>query len=127
MKVTREVILDLWPLYEAGEASAETRALVEEYLQQDPEFARLVRENGGAKVLRPGPAALPRDSELETLVRAQKLLSHRRSALLLGLTLLAAGSFLRIWRPWIVAASVLSLLAWVGLMLFGRRWMGLSR
>jgi hypothetical protein len=127
MKVTRDVILDLWPVYEAGEASAETRALVEEFLQQDPEFARLVRENGGTKALRPSSATLPRDAEMETLVRAQKLFSYRRSVLLLGLTLFGAGSFVRIWRPWIQAVSFLCFLLWIGLMLFGRRWMGLPR
>jgi hypothetical protein len=127
MKVTRDVILDLWPLYEAGEASAETRALVEEYLQQDPEFARLVRENGGTKALRPSSAALPRDSELETLVRTQQLMSYRRSVLLLALTLLAASSILRVWRSWLFFASLLTFLAWAGLMFFGRRWMGLPR
>jgi hypothetical protein len=127
MKVTRDVILDLWPVYEAGEASAETRALVEEYLQQDPEFARLVRENGGTKALRPRADALPRDAELETLVRTQRLMSYRRSVLLLALTLLGASSFLRIWRSWLLFASVLTFLAWAGLMVFGRRWLGLPR
>ena len=36
MKITRDVVTDLLPLYVAGEASADTRALVEEYLLEDP-------------------------------------------------------------------------------------------
>lgn len=39
----RNVILDLLPAYIAGEASAETRALVDEYAQSDPQIARLIR------------------------------------------------------------------------------------
>jgi hypothetical protein len=41
MTVTREVIYDLLPGYFANEASADTRALVEEYFETDPEFARM--------------------------------------------------------------------------------------
>lgn len=42
MNVTREIVKDLLPLYVAGEASAETRAAVEEWLGRDAELARLV-------------------------------------------------------------------------------------
>lgn len=42
MTVTREVIQDLLPIYLAGEASADTVALVEEFFQQDPDLARAV-------------------------------------------------------------------------------------
>jgi anti-sigma factor RsiW len=46
--VTRDIILDLWPAYEAGESSPDTRAMVETYLAQDPEFAAVVRKVGAA-------------------------------------------------------------------------------
>jgi hypothetical protein len=36
MKVTREVIYDLLPSYFAGDASDDTRALVEAYFETDP-------------------------------------------------------------------------------------------
>jgi hypothetical protein len=36
MNITKDVIADLMPLYEAGEASADTRALVEAFLKADP-------------------------------------------------------------------------------------------
>ena len=45
MKVTRDVILDLLPLYLAGEASADTRILVEKYLETDPKLAQLAAES----------------------------------------------------------------------------------
>jgi hypothetical protein len=38
--VTREVITDLWPVYVSGEASPDTRGLVEAFLREDPELAR---------------------------------------------------------------------------------------
>jgi len=44
MNITRDVVTDLLPLYFAGEASPDTRALLEEYLQQNPAFAAAVRE-----------------------------------------------------------------------------------
>ncbi|HET9950791.1 MAG TPA: hypothetical protein VFS09_03240 [Candidatus Eisenbacteria bacterium] len=44
MKVTRNVVNDLLPLYQAGEASADSRALVEEFLRANPEFQREMLE-----------------------------------------------------------------------------------
>jgi len=41
MTVTRDVILDLLPLYFAGEVSADTKTLVDEFLRTDPDFARM--------------------------------------------------------------------------------------
>ena len=41
MTITRDVIYDLLPGYFAGEASADTRALIDEFLMTDPEFARM--------------------------------------------------------------------------------------
>jgi anti-sigma factor RsiW len=40
VKVTRDVIYDLLPAYFAGEASSDTRALVEECFDADPELRR---------------------------------------------------------------------------------------
>ena len=44
MEVTREVIKDLWPSYMAGTVSPATRALVEKYLAEDAELARVLSE-----------------------------------------------------------------------------------
>ncbi len=43
MKATRDIAIDLLPLYAAGEASADSRELVEEFLRDDPELAALAR------------------------------------------------------------------------------------
>ena len=41
MNVTAEIITDLLPVYLSGEASEDTRALVEAYFRDHPEFAAL--------------------------------------------------------------------------------------
>ena len=43
MNVTREVVTDLLPAYFSGEASGDTKALVEDYFRQDPDFERMAR------------------------------------------------------------------------------------
>ncbi|MGA8073658.1 MAG: hypothetical protein WB995_09270, partial [Candidatus Acidiferrales bacterium] len=78
MNVTREVILDLLPVYLAGEASPATRALVEEYMKQDSELAqriRLLLAENFAKVV---PSALPPELELRSLRRTRALLGWQR-------------------------------------------------
>ena len=46
MNVTREVVADLLPAYFSGEASRDTKSLVEEYFRQDPDFERIARSGG---------------------------------------------------------------------------------
>jgi hypothetical protein len=43
MKATRDIAIDLLPLYVADEASADSRELVEDFLHDDPELAALAR------------------------------------------------------------------------------------
>ena len=38
MKLSENIIIDLLPLYFEGEGSKETRALVESYFEENPEF-----------------------------------------------------------------------------------------
>jgi hypothetical protein len=78
MNVTREVVLDLFPLYLAGEASPATRALVEEYLKQDPEFAERIRLQWADNIHKVLPSALPPDLELRSLRRTRSLLIWQR-------------------------------------------------
>src|SRR5215471_16718467 len=74
MNVTREVINDLWPVYAADEASADTRALVKEFLRQDPEFAGLLQGCGEEGLLRKVIPTLPPDREAQALRRTKRLL-----------------------------------------------------
>jgi anti-sigma factor RsiW len=71
-RVTRDVISDLWPLYAAGEASADTRTLIENFLQDDPEFARTLQELVRERLPSLEVPALAPDRELETLTRVRR-------------------------------------------------------
>ena len=44
MEITRNVILDLLPMYLANEVNPETRILIEKYLETDPELAQQARK-----------------------------------------------------------------------------------
>ena len=83
MRVTRDVVSDLWPIYSSGEASADTRTLIDEFLAGDPEFARVLRS----------PIALPAegrptpDAEARALRRTRDLVKGNgwlRAVRLLG-------------------------------------------
>ena len=50
MTIPKPVILDLLPLYLAGELSAETRAIVEGCLEADPELKSLVKRAAGTGI-----------------------------------------------------------------------------
>jgi hypothetical protein len=86
MAVSRNVILDLLPVYLAGEASRETRALVEEYIQSDKELAQMVNE--AKKQSLPANINIPinKETEMESLRKSQSMI--RRTILLGGLVLL---------------------------------------
>src|SRR5678810_927052 len=78
MKVTREVIYDLLPSYFAGDASDDTRALVEAYFETDPEFGRMATRFQSMVADRQtpragsGPDADATARERETFVCARK-------------------------------------------------------
>jgi anti-sigma factor RsiW len=85
MKITRDVVVDLWPVYGSGEASADTRALVEGYLAQDPELARLLREGEHAKILEPVALAPAPDHEMKAFARAKRALVAKNWPLFLAM------------------------------------------
>ena len=89
MNVTRHVVTDLLPLYLAGEASDDTRALLEAYLKQNPTFAAEVREQAEkSTALRGALTAVPSaDHEKLTLQRVRRF--NRRRANLLGISIAA--------------------------------------
>ncbi|MBN1269623.1 MAG: hypothetical protein JXB04_08550 [Kiritimatiellae bacterium] len=77
MKVTRDVVLDLLPLYLADEASADTQALVREYLETDPELAEIAKKSAAMKLSDPTPAPLGKEKEMETFKEAKHQLNKR--------------------------------------------------
>ena len=135
MNVTRDVVSDLLPLYLAGEASADTRALLEEYLRANPEFARDVRERAErtAALFAPPPPPLSPDHEKSTVERVRAF--ERRRGYLRGLAIALTlmplsfafeGSHVR-WILWrddptqALSFGVAAVLCWAGYYLMGRR------
>jgi hypothetical protein len=82
MNLEREVIVDLLPAYFSGEASAATRALVEEYFHEHPDFETAARRAGGPLESLKVPA-LTADGEKEKLAleRARLVVETRSSFL----------------------------------------------
>ena len=72
MKVERDVIIDLLPVYFSGEASAATRALVEGCFQEDPELERIARSaNRSVELLKVAPGSAHDWEEKLALERAR--------------------------------------------------------
>ncbi len=74
MNISKEVIRDLLPVYVAGEASADTRALVARELVENAELRAEAAMLGTVPIARATP---PVDLGLETLRRTQRLLRRR--------------------------------------------------
>jgi hypothetical protein len=66
MEITRNVILDLLPLYLANEVSEDTRALVEQYLENDPELAEIARRSSALEFPGDVPIPLTQEDEMKT-------------------------------------------------------------
>ena len=134
MKITRDVITDLLPAYVSGEASADTRALVDEFSAANPQIARLVesaRQERSDPMLQ-NPVALPPNLERESVRRTRAEL-RRRSWLLAGAVLFTLLPFAFVFHDgritflmmrdepnspilWVVAGF-----CWLGYVLLGRR------
>ena len=91
MNPTRDIITDLLPLYFSGEASADTRALVEEYFVQDPEFERMARRMAESlKALQIAPTDDDEELEKRTLLRTRSELRTKNISLGVVVTALLA-------------------------------------
>lgn len=85
MEITRNVILDLLPLYSADEVSADTRVLVEKYLETDPELANIAKQLTTMERPRDIPAPLSRDDQMKAYKKAKR--RQTLYAIILGVVL----------------------------------------
>jgi ferric-dicitrate binding protein FerR (iron transport regulator) len=77
MNITKNVIADLFPLYLEQECSPETRALVEEYCQRNPQDALELRRI--ASIALPGGSPPAKDLDETRSLREARRLVRRRS------------------------------------------------
>ncbi len=89
MNVTRNVVLDLIPLYAANELSEDSRRIVEDFLKTDPELAALVKKMAANGLRGTLPAAPSRDAELRAFVQAKKIMLVRNVIWILAALLFA--------------------------------------
>jgi ferric-dicitrate binding protein FerR (iron transport regulator) len=76
MKLTEDILKDLIPLYVANECSANTRVLVEEYLQNHPQEAEEVRRIMATSISS-GTASPKSSDEMRALREARRRLRRR--------------------------------------------------
>jgi anti-sigma factor RsiW len=98
MSIPKEVILDLLPVYLAGEASPATRAWLEEYLAHDPELADRVRRQWTESFDQPLPP-LPPELELRALRRTHRVMALERWLFGLGIAFSAVALSFQISSP----------------------------
>lgn len=104
MEITRNVILDLLPLFLADEVSADTRALVKEYLETDPELADIANQTETMELPKDIPIPLTEEDKMEAYREAKRFIFLRTAILaisisftvvcVLALALLAAAYFI---------------------------------
>jgi len=91
MEITRDVVVDLLPLYIAGEGSDETKIIVERFLETDPSLASMV-EHATSIGFNEVPIPLSQEEIMEAYKKANKMMVIRT----LGLAVVIAGTLLAV-------------------------------
>lgn len=78
MNVSRDVIIDLLPLYLAGEVSEDSRQLVEHFLATDSALAKLVEQAKIDKWNGEIPVPLQKEDEMKSFEKTKQLLLQQR-------------------------------------------------
>lgn len=99
MEITRDVILDLLPLYMAGEVSADTRALVEKYLESDPKLAEIARQSATTELLAEIPVPLTEEDKMQ---------AYKKTKLWILLYIVIAAFFITVVLGVMLAAFLIS-------------------
>jgi hypothetical protein len=86
MEITRDVILDLLPLYVANEASEDTKKLVEAYMETDPGMRKIALQTAMAELAGGIPSPLTEEDKLKAYRKTRWL----NVVTILGLGLLMA-------------------------------------
>ena len=101
MEITRDVILDLLPLYMAGEASDDSRALIERYLESDPAPAKIAEQSAAIDLVEDIPVPLTTEDQMEAYKEAKQQMFWRILALAI-----------------VISFALLAFLAFAGIVVF---------
>ncbi|HSL30494.1 MAG TPA: hypothetical protein VK900_14945 [Anaerolineales bacterium] len=71
-ELSQNVIMDLMPLYLAGEASDDTTALVKQYIDSNPEIAEIVDQMRKAEAMNEAPIPFSKEVAIKTFQEAKK-------------------------------------------------------
>ncbi|MEM7334004.1 MAG: hypothetical protein AAF490_18105 [Chloroflexota bacterium] len=85
MKITEDIIIDLLPVYQSGEASEDTKKLIEAYIEQNPDFKKMLLAFDNKLEFFDIDQPESKKIEKEALMRVKKILRTRST--LLGLAL----------------------------------------
>lgn len=91
MEITRDIVVDLLPLYIAGEVSDETKIIVERFLETDPSLVSMI-EHATSIEFNEVPIPLSQEEIMETYKKANKMMVIRT----LGLAVVIAGTLLAV-------------------------------
>ncbi|MFQ5528453.1 MAG: hypothetical protein ACE5GX_19640 [Thermoanaerobaculia bacterium] len=122
-ELDQEIMLDLLPVYLAGEASAQTQALIDERIKADPDFAQLVEAAKKVHLPKSLPPSANGEMKAFLRVRSRMLLLQLLLGLAVLFTLLFAVSmgFLLETFPQAGAVSfLLGTVCWVAFWLAGK-------
>ena len=100
MKVTREVILDLLPSYLENDVSADTRALVEAYLETDEELTHMAQRLAKTGLPKDIPIPLTKEDEMEAYKETKRLMFMRTLVIAITLSVLflaTLGFMVAVW------------------------------
>ena len=131
MKLNRNVVEDLLPVYLSGEASKETNQLVEAYLEEDPELNRLVQKLLKAESDLPEPIVVT--DELTALKKTQQMIKLQSWLLPIAILFTAFSLSIRgssergVWWAWEgtpiigITLALLGLGCWIAYFRFRRQ------
>jgi hypothetical protein len=72
MQVTRDIVIDLLPLYQSGEASKDSRAAIEEFLRKEPSLAQMTSQDAAVV-----PTTAASELERQTIMRTRATIRRR--------------------------------------------------
>ena len=80
----RNVIMDLLPVYVAGEASEETRSLVEEFARHDAEIAGIIRSGSLQSETAAPDITAPDELEMKTMKRVRRSIRRQMAYVIMA-------------------------------------------